>query len=240
MAEIRSWSELGSALLLGSTELVSLVGGGGKTSAAFALATHRPGRRIVTTTTKMGSDRTDGLPVLIQPSDDDVRRTLDLNPAVVIWDAVADHRALGVEPETCDRWLTMADTVAVEADGSRRRPFKAPANYEPVIPAATTTLVACVGLAALNAPIREGCHRPERVADVAACTPEDLLTPERLVRVLMSHNGSRRGQPATARFSVIVNRCTPERRSLAVEIAERLADTDPTVRTVVVDEGAAS
>ena len=60
------------------------------------------------------------------------------------------------------------DHLVVEADGSRRMPFKAPLEYEPVVPSRTTTLVACVGAAALGAVISEQCQRPERVAAVAA------------------------------------------------------------------------
>lgn len=233
------WAELGPALALGPTEMVSLVGGGGKTSAAFALAAHRPGRRIVTTTTKMGSDRTDGLPLLLAPHPTDIDHALSASGAVLIWDSVNEQRALGVAPETCDGWLALADTVVVEADGSRRRPFKAPAPYEPVVPSATTILVACVGLAAVHEPIEQRCHRPELVAAVAGCEPSDRLTPERLVRVLLSADGSRRNCPSSARFAVLLNRCTPDLRPVAAEIGQRLAAADPQVRAVVVNEDAA-
>ena len=230
------WADLGPALGLSRQELVSFVGGGGKTSAVFALAEHRSGRRIVTTTTKMGRERTGGLPVLLNPSDQDIAAGFETNPALLVWGAVDEHRAVGVSTADCDRWMHLADTVAVEADGSRRRPFKAPAAYEPVIPAATTTLVACVGLAAVNAPIAEGCHRPELVAGLLGCDEADRLTAERLVTVLLSDQGSRRECPDHARFAVLLNRCTPERQTLADEVRERIATADPAVTTVVIDE----
>ena len=59
------WRELPEALGLTDREIVSFVGGGGKTTGLFALAATRSGPTVVTTTTKMGRDRTGGLPVLI-------------------------------------------------------------------------------------------------------------------------------------------------------------------------------
>ena len=201
-----TWEEFPDALGLVGPELVSFVGGGGKTTALFALATHRPGRCIVTTTTKMGADRTGGLPVLLDPTDDEVGAGLDRSGSVIVWGGSDGQRAFGVEPETADRYLGLAATVAVEADGSRRRPFKAPREYEPVVPPATTTLVACVGRSAIDAPIEIGCHRPDRVAALVGADPSAPLTAERLVRVLLDEDGSRKGQPAGARFAVLLNR----------------------------------
>ena len=53
---------IGLATVLGPmfADVVSFVGGGGKTTALFALARHTPGTTLVTTTTKMGRDRTGG------------------------------------------------------------------------------------------------------------------------------------------------------------------------------------
>ena len=126
--------------------------------------------------------------------------------------------------------------MAVEADGSRRRPFKAPLDYEPVVPPATTTLVACCGMAALDTPIREGCHRPERVAAIVGAGVEDLLTPERLVQVLLSTEGSAKDQPVSARFAVVLNRVRPEHADLVTEIRERIHTVDGSIPVVALDE----
>ena len=54
-------------------------------------------------------------------------------------------------PQECDAWFEHVDHVIIEADGSRRRPFKAPADYEPVVPSTTTTMVSVIGADALAA-----------------------------------------------------------------------------------------
>ena len=231
---------LAPALGLGPHELVALVGGGGKTTALFALGDQLGGTVVLTTTTKMGRGRTAGHEPLFSPSDAELTSALAAEGTVLAWEADDDHKALGVDARRCDRWFDLADHVVVEADGSRRMPFKAPREHEPVIPSRTTILVACVGSGALGQPVSERCQRPERVAEVAGCRPTDLLTPERLARVLLSDQGSRKDCPAGARFVVMVNQVDESHRSFldgvatafdgrAPLIAVSSFDTDPGV-----------
>ncbi len=222
MVEPIGLAQLSETLVLGSHEHISLVGGGGKTTALFAFADQLGGTVVLTTTTKMGRDRTDGRPVLFSPSDAELATALDADRTVLAWGADGGHKAVGVEPEVCDRWFTIADNVVVEADGSRRRPFKAPRPYEPVVPSTTTVLVACVGADALGRVIADQCQRPLRVAAVAGCSPYVRLTPERLATVLESDRGSRKDCPPSARFAVMINRVTVRQRGYVDELADLL------------------
>ncbi len=224
MTEPLMIGEIADALGLGDHELVSLVGGGGKTTVLFALGAQLAGTVVLTTTTKMGRDRTGGHEPLLAPSDDALLHTLAARRVALAWRAAADHKALGIEPQVCDRWFGLVDHVVVEADGSRRMPFKAPLDYEPVVPSQTTTLVACVGAAALDAVISERCQRPERVAAVARCSPDDLLTPQRLAAVLTSDRGSRKDCPPSARFAVVINQVLAGHRRYIAELAGLIAD----------------
>ncbi len=221
--------ELAVALDVGPHEHVSLVGGGGKTTCLFALGRRLTGRVILTTTTKMGRDRTEGLPVLFSPDDSTLLAKLDDHGVVLVWGVDAGHKVLGVTPETCDRWFGIADHVVVEADGSRRRPFKAPRPFEPVVPTTTTLYVACVGADALGRVIADQCHRPLRVAALAGCSPYERLTPERLVRVLTSERGSRKNCPDGARFAVVISRVDGRVAADVDEIDELLGPAVPLV-----------
>jgi len=200
--------ELAPALQLGSHELVSFVGGGGKTTGLFALGEQLGGTVVLTTTTKMGRVRTDGNHVMFDPDDGELSDALAQHRTVLAWGGDAGHKAVGVTPEVCDRWFAFADHVIVEADGSRQRPFTAPNPFEPVVPSLTTLLVACVGAGALDRVIADRCHRPMRVAALARCSPYQRLTPERLATVLLSDRGGRKGCPDGARYAVIVNQVT--------------------------------
>ncbi len=213
---------LGTALGLGPHELVSLVGGGGKTTALFSLGQQLAGRTVLTTTTKMHRTRTDGVHVLVGPTDEALDRDLDEHGTVLVWRAGSGDKALGVTPDDCDRWFDLADHVLVEADGARRRPLTAPRPFEPIVPARTTTVVANVGAAALGRVIADSCHRPMRVAAVAGCSPSERLTPERLARVLLSTRGLRKDVPPHARFAVAVHAVTEADRGFVEALTAHL------------------
>ena len=220
MVEPIAVGELASALQLGSHEMVSLVGGGGKTTGLFALGAQLGGTIVLTTTTKMDRVRTDGNRVMIDPGDSELSDALARHRTVLAWGGDAGHKAVGVAPETCDRWFALADHVIVEADGSRQRPFTAPNPFEPVVPSMTTVLVACVGASALGRVIADQCHRPMRVAAVAGCSPYQRLTPERLAAVLLSERGARKQCPDNARYVVVVNQVSDDDHRFLDRLAE--------------------
>ncbi len=222
-------SELATALHLGGHELLSLVGGGGKTTSLFALGAQLPGTRIMTTTTKMGRDDTGGNTVLLSPSDEELRAVLRDRGSVLAWQANTAHKAIGLSAQACDQWFDLADHVIVEADGSRKRPFKAPQPFEPVIPSRTTMVVACIGASALGRVIADQCQRPLRVAAIAGCSPYQRLTPARAAAVILSPRGSRKGCPPQARFAVVVHNVTPDSTSFVEELAEALAGDAPVI-----------
>jgi len=222
-------SKLAEALQLGDRELVSIVGGGGKTTTLFALGDQLPGRVVLTTTTKMGSERDEGVPVLLAPSDSTLAAQLDETSTALVWSDRAGHRAEGVSPEQCDRWFAseFVDHVVIEADGSRRKPFKAPYAYEPVVPADTTMLLACIGAHALGQPIATSCHRADAVVDIVGGSDDDPLTPGAAAAVLLSDVGSRKGLPVDARFAVLIHQVTSADPNLVDALVDRLADQVP-------------
>lgn len=219
-------SDLASALQVERGELISLVGGGGKTTTLFTLGEQLAGTTVLTTTTKMGADQSSGYPVLIDPSDDELQAELAASNRALAWKFSDDRRAIGVSGQRCNEWFAIADNVVVEADGSRKRPFKAPAQHEPVIPSKTTLMVACIGVSAFGQPIESSCHRPELVATLADCAVTDLLTPTRAAAVLVNANGSKKGLSVGARFVVALHRVTDEHAALIDELAEVLGSHD--------------
>lgn len=229
--------DLAPSLGVSRGELISLVGGGGKTTALFALGRQLLGTTVLTTTTKMGAEQSSGYRALIDPSDDELRAELARSGRVLAWRATDERRAVGVSPNTCDSWFDLADNVVIEADGSRKRPFKAPAEHEPVIASRTTMLVACVGASAFFRPISQSCHRPELVATLASCTTSDELTPERAALVLLSDQGSRKGLPPNARYAIAICRVTADSRAGVDELVDTIGHR---AQVVAIADGATS
>ena len=202
------------------------VGGGGKTTVLFALAAEWEaagdimsgadgGLTVLATTTKMTIPREGrSLPLAIGQDAaaragalDNIRRR-GLSSAVVGSGRGDRERVLGVDPawprQAVDAGL--ASLVGVEADGSKGRPFKAPALHEPVLPEGVDIVAAVIGAGVLGRPLDErSVHRPELVAQVSGASIGDEITPELAASVLMSVDGGRKGVPEDAAFVVLVS-----------------------------------
>ena len=205
---------------LGSRELVSLVGGGGKTTLLQALGEHlrRRGTVLLTTTTKMAPGP---LPLLfveeatltegaarIRAALSGPDHPLILAAQRPIWDG--DREKLeGFSPEAVDRlWEAgAADFLICEADGARRKPLKAWADWEPPVPSQTTLLCAVLGADRLDEPLTdEHVHRMALMTERFGLRPGDTLTPERLAALLESPLGYLKNAPPAGRRLVLLNR----------------------------------
>ncbi len=215
-------------------EVVSLVGGGGKSSLLFALGDLHGSGTVLTTTTRMGTDQAGETHLLVRPETADLARALEGPEPVLVWDRVDGPKAIGVDPSIPASWLAHADRVIVEADGARGYPAKAPAPHEPVIANDTRTVVAVMGADALDMVIEDQCHRPLRVAALVGCSPYERLTPERAARLLLDSDGSRRGVNRDVRFTVAITKVSEDNRALVDRVVAELDRADPGVAIVLV------
>jgi len=218
-------------------ELVAIVGGGGKSGLMFALAEQLPGRGVMTTTTRIFTAQMSRAAEACTLDDAGWRARLDSFAAsLLVVGRVEGERALGVPRELPAELLAhpRVDWVIVEADGSRMRPVKAPAEHEPVVPVGTTLLVPVAGIDALSKPIAEIAHRPERVCAITGLAEQAHLTPAALARLLTSRAGGLKDAPSSARVAVLINKVdsAPE-RALARETAREIL-TDARVARVVI------
>jgi len=103
---------LSTALGVHQGELISLVGGGGKTTTLFALGEQLAGTTVLTTTTKMGADQSSGYAVLLDPSTEELSAELTKSGRTLAWQAADDRRAIGVTAERCDVWFDIPSSRA--------------------------------------------------------------------------------------------------------------------------------
>lgn len=226
-------SGVAAALGVGARCHVALVGGGGKTTLVHALGDQLDGRVVLTTTTKMGADEHRDLPVLLDPPASDVIAAASSGP-VMVWSRIDGQKAIGVGPTRCDDWFAAVDHVVVEADGSRGRPFKAPSEFEPVIPSTATHVVHVIGADALGRVIADQCHRPLRVAALAGCRADQRLDPHLAARVALHERGVTRSVPPDAAFVVAVTKVDERTRTLADRLIDELRRLDPDVVIVAI------
>ena len=196
------------------------VGGGGKTTILFALASEwaasgGEGLTVLTTTTKM-TVPPEGRQLPLALGRDDAFRAGALGdvqarglPSAVVGSGRGDReRVLGVSADWPRSAVDggLASLVAVEADGSKGRPFKAPAAHEPVLPTSVDVVAGVVGAGVLGRPLDErSVHRPELAAAVAGASVGDEVTPELAASVLVSPVGGRKSVPEGASFVVLIS-----------------------------------
>ena len=237
--------KLTEALQMTSDEVVALVGGGGKTTAMFRLARElvdNGGSAITTTTTRIFGAQIALAPAHVPAADatrERVSAALAVHRHVLVIGATdaGSGKAEGVSLDLFRRLRAWFPGVCLlnEADGSRMRPFKAPADYEPVIPADTTLVVPVVGADVFGKSLdADHVHRPELVCALSGAPPGTPITPAIVARVLAHPQGGRKGVPAGARVVVLINKVEglPD-RAPARETAERLL-RDPAIHSVVL------
>lgn len=212
----RQAATLTEALRLKPPALVSLVGGGGKTTAMYRLLRELTGAgvdAVAATTTRIAPPNPgDGAELVCGSSWEEMRSALRHRPRgrapVLGVRALASGKVEGISPVWCGRLLRegLASALIVEADGAARLPLKAPEAWEPVVPGETTHFVAVVGLSCAGQPLaKEFVFRPERIASAAGAVPGEPLTPDTVARVLASPEGLLKALPKAARAVAILN-----------------------------------
>ncbi|GMQ85267.1 MAG: hypothetical protein BMS9Abin07_0833 [Acidimicrobiia bacterium] len=220
---------------LGGHELVSFVGAGGKTTLMVRLgheladAGHRV---VITTTTKMGADQVES-PV-VDPMGA-VEANLERGGLVYVVHRESESKMTGPSPAEVNVMFssTSADYVLVEADGARGRSLKAPSQFEPVIPSASTVVVVVTAIDAIGRSIATACHRPERVAAILGRPLTYHLGTRDVAQVLTSAAGGLKDIPANARIVVAVTKVGSDDIEAARDLTTQVV-SDPDIDRVVV------
>ena len=205
---------LARALRVERGAVVSFVGGGGKTTSMFRLATElsSAGFRIVsTTTTHISKEQVRFAPASITLDEvDRLGSRLDQHGhCLVIGPPDGKGRVFGSSSELIEALHARSDVdvVLVEADGSRSLPFKAPGQHEPAVPKATTILVPVAGMNSLGQPLDEAhVHRSEIVAALSQQPLGSPISAQTLARVLSHPQGGAKHCPVRARLVPILNK----------------------------------
>ena len=159
--------------------VTALIGGGGKTTAMYTLARELTAKGTVICTTTTHILPPEHLPVLSAAGGEELSSALSAHRCVCLGTPLAEGK-LAAPALPVETLAACADYVLVEADGSKRLPFKAHLSHEPVIPACTGLTVALAGASGFGRPIRETVHRWERFCQLTGASPEDPVTAENL------------------------------------------------------------
>ncbi len=224
------WPSLLECLGLGSGGVVTLVGAGGKTTLMFALAGQLAAADhtvLTTTTTKIQPPTSAQSPLVLetQHADDllaQIHRLDSLPTHLTALAPVQDYpdKRVGLSPSDidalsasgCFRW------ILVEGDGAARKPLKAPAEHEPVIPPSSDRVIVVAGLDGVGQPLDEDhVHRADLFAALGGLALGQIVTPEALARVLTHPQGGFKGVPQGAKVTIFFNKADTCQRGMRGE-----------------------
>ena len=187
-------------------------------------------RRVVTTTTTK----------IYPPSPEESPRLLFGGPEVfpsikeelihygqITWAAgrSAENKLLGGSlTDLAQLWARgWADYLIVEADGSARRPIKAPNQTEPLVPPESTCFISVFGLSALGHSLNSiWAFRPEIITRLTGIQPENPITAEGLATLVTHPLGGLKGWKPGMRALVFLNQMDSQPDAL---LLRHLADS---------------
>ncbi len=169
---------------------VAAIGSGGKTTFLRALADEAvaAGKTAVLATTTHFLPF-EGIETVSAESEFEVARRLAKHRVICAaqpTSSAKDAGKLGPSPVPVERLAKLPDYLLVEADGSRRLPFKTHAEHEPVVPTCADAEALVVGASGFGKPASEVAHRSDLFCERAGCAASDPVTPAVLARLVMA------------------------------------------------------
>lgn len=204
-----------SVLTDNKKHIISLVGGGGKTTIMYELAAcfAGQGKRVVCMTTthilqpQLGFAQAAQAEPVYAANFAEVSQLWERGCYAVIGTMEAGTGKL-VAP--CEEVLRLAlqesDIVLIEADGAKHMPCKLPAVHEPVLLKESDLVIAVVGLDALGNTLEEACFRWQLGRELFASSCNLLIDEDKLAKIITSDRGSRKSVGAKE-YYVTLNKC---------------------------------
>lgn len=196
--------------------MIALVGAGGKTTTMLALAQeYRALNRsvLVTTTTRIfvpPADFGDSLHLGPEPS---LLNSPGARGTITVAGGGIENgsKLIGIAPEALDGIFERQtfDVILIEADGSKGKPLKAPAAYEPVVPQGCTHVVGLIGMDAFGEPVDVSwVHRLEAFLSLTGAVQGQPVDGLLLKKLIGSPRGLFKNTPAGAKRILLLNKCT--------------------------------
>lgn len=220
------WDALG--LCWQNHMIISFTGGGGKTSAMFALADElaKKGKHVIVTTSTHIFCPEDRIVVpagQVQTVKDfiDSHGEFSSGPGwvLVTGQPAPEGKLKGMPVWDMEQLAGLGDVLLIEADGAKRLPLKIPKEGEPVIVKNTYAVIGCAGLDCIGRPWKEQCFRWELAGKIFGWQIEkQLITPAQAAQVLISTRGTRK-DAEFMEYRILLNKADDEgRQSAAVKV----------------------
>ena len=207
-----------------SHRIIAVVGSGGKTSLIWRLTEElvQAGKKVaVTTTTHMAIEKERPFAL-----DGEGAEALIFKHGYVLVASIdIQKKKLSSLPyEKLKKLSELCDVLLIEADGARKKPFKIPMEWEPVIPDFTDLVIAVCGLDSLGKSIKEAAYCPRETALFLGKKETDIICPQDMIKAVSSRDGLLKGV-GEREYRVYLNKMdTVKERETLNKIRRELSD----------------
>ena len=191
------------------TKLITLVGGGGKTTTIYKLADSLKSNNsvLITTTTHMFHPHKQVDHVYFK----ELPNVNYQNTAIALFDVYNKEKDKvdGFSNDRIDRIKEshIVDYILNEGDGSRRKPLKCYGKHEPMIPMSSDIVIIILGADALNKPLSEEVvQRLNEFKEVTQILEGDLITDDVIIKLLTHPKGFLKNIPESAKAYILFNK----------------------------------
>lgn len=205
---------LREAFNLPEIPILAIVGSGGKTSLLFRLAREYTPRVIVSNTAHLGINQAKNADkvVLIREAQDILKIPDNVFDGILLITGLPDERGRykGLDDTTISLLVDVCKQKRIpllfEADGSRGKPLKAPAPWEPPIPPVTEQVIVCAGANGFGKPLNEDwVYRSDDYSQLAKTPLGELLSPETVAKVISHPLGGLKNIPENVKRYLLIN-----------------------------------
>lgn len=244
-------------------EMIAVVGAGGKTALIFRLARElsRAGNKVlISTTTRMFKPLSEqGGPLILDNNPFSAKEKIckafgQTNMVTLAEQLIEGDKIKGVLSEVLDELFEegACSYILVEADGSRRKPIKAPGPHEPVVPQKATQVFGAplarevpepvvpqkatqvfgvIGMDAIGRTLDEKTvHRPELLSEITGTSMGSMIDCEIIARLILSPRGLFKNAGLFSKKILVLNKAEDfilldKARQIASKVRTKLAES---------------
>lgn len=219
----------GLGLNINKKEVLSFVGGGGKTTAIFKLAGELKslGKKVLITTTTAIYEPTQGEYDYYFLGDYGEDFCPKVGSITILGREVKGEKLLGISLTHVERIVHRGffDFILIEADGAKKKPIKAMASHEPVISNYSTRTFGIIGMDCLGKSIEYIVHRAELFVGIVKKGIQDKVDERDVVKIVLHPMGLFKA--AKGRKVLILNKIDHEEKYIAAL----------NIKSMLLDEG---
>jgi probable selenium-dependent hydroxylase accessory protein YqeC len=183
----------GLGLDIDKKEVLSFVGGGGKTTTIFKLGQELKalGKKVLITTTTAIYDPEEGEYDYYFLGDYEGDFYPKEGSITILGREVRQGKLWGLSLANMDRTILQGlfDFILIEADGAKNKPIKAMASHEPVVSKYSTKTFGIMGMDCLGKPIESIVHRPELFVDIVGKDFQQKVDQKDVVKIVLHPRG---------------------------------------------------